>query len=69
MAQLGAPTAEPQAPRRLIDAVSVGVTTADGKPPATLVTKVLAIPEADASRLLDELEASGCLTSATCQVQ
>jgi len=32
---------------------------------AALVAELLRIPEADAARLLEELEAAGCLESAT----
>jgi hypothetical protein len=38
---------------------------ADADPDAELVAELLRIPDAEAARLLDELEAAGCLESAT----
>jgi DNA-binding IclR family transcriptional regulator len=32
---------------------------------ATLVAKLLGVPDTEAARLLDELEAAGCITRAT----
>jgi hypothetical protein len=42
---------------------------ADTEADAALVADLLVIPQAEAARLLDELEAAGCLTSATGLVQ
>jgi DNA-binding IclR family transcriptional regulator len=36
---------------------------------AALVAKLLDVPEAEAARLLDQLEAAGCVASATGPVQ
>ena len=36
---------------------------------AEVIAQVLAIPEAEAARLLDELETAGCVASATGPVQ
>jgi DNA-binding IclR family transcriptional regulator len=42
---------------------------ADTDPTAELVAELLAIPEAEAARLLDDLEAAGCVASATGPLQ